>query len=138
MGTEWGNACSNRDGSHRYHLPVALYHLPQADPPVGSATGLQLLAQPQLYSNLHGEGLFADVRPLVLQHHFVIFCLSSLVVGLFSSILVSPSPPRPAACRSQVRERSDHVCQEMLDFTECEWNEAAANTFGETAAVTAR
>lgn len=57
---------------------------------------------------------------LVLQHHFVMFCLSSLVMGLFSAILVSSSPPRPATCRNQVRARSDHVCQEMLDFTERE------------------
>ncbi|MEU1551031.1 acyl-CoA dehydrogenase N-terminal domain-containing protein, partial [Nocardia sp. NPDC005745] len=36
-----------------------------------------------------------EVLGLVLQPHFVMLCLSSLVVGLFGAVLMSSSPGRP-------------------------------------------
>lgn len=77
-------------------------------------------------------------RWLVLQPHFVVFGLSSLVVAGFRAVLVAPAPVGPGPLAAAVVAGGDQVCQETLDLAKCERYEAAARAFGAIAAVTAR
>jgi hypothetical protein len=75
---------------------------------------------------------------LVLQQYFVIDFLSSLVVAGFGAVLVASSPGGPGPGGGAGRDVGDQVCQETADLAECDRDKAAARTFGEFAAVTAR
>ena len=75
---------------------------------------------------------------LILQQHFVIVGLSSLVVAGFGAVLVASAPPGPAPGGAVAGSGGDQVCQEMSDLAERDWDEAAARAFGAIAAVTHR
>ena len=75
---------------------------------------------------------------LVLQQHFVVSGLSSLVVAGFGAVLVAAAPAGPGPGGGPGGEGGDQVCQETADLAEREADEAAARAFGAVAAVTAR
>jgi hypothetical protein len=75
---------------------------------------------------------------LVLQQHFVVIRLSSLVVAGFSAVLVAAAPAGPGPGGRVAGRGGDQVCQETADLAERAADEAAARAFGEIAAVTAR
>jgi hypothetical protein len=75
---------------------------------------------------------------LVLQPHFVVFGLSSLVVAGAGAVLVAAAPAGPGPGECPVGQGVGQVCQQTADFAEGERNEAVARSFGVIAAVTAR
>ena len=75
---------------------------------------------------------------LILQQHFVIVGLSSLVVAGSGAVLVASAPAGPGPCRGPAGGRGDQVCQETADLAERDRDEAAARAFGAVAAVTDR
>src|ERR1700727_1120902 len=75
---------------------------------------------------------------LVLQQHFVIYCLSSLAVTGSGAVLVASSPGGPGPGSGVAGGADDQVCQETADLAERDRDEAAARAFGALAAVTAR
>jgi hypothetical protein len=82
--------------------------------------------------------VYTQAKPLVLQQHFVILCLSSLIVADSGLVLVVSSPGGPGPGGGAARGRRDQVCQETADLRERDRDEAAARAFGAFAAVTAR
>jgi len=76
---------------------------------------------------------------LVLQQHFVVIGLSSLVMADPGAVLVAPAPAGPVpGCCAAAGDCGDQVCQETADLAERDWDEAAARAFGAVAAVTDR
>ena len=75
---------------------------------------------------------------LVLQQHFVICSLPSLVVAGPGAVLVVPAPAGPGPCGGSAGGCGDQVCQETADLAERDRDEAAARAFGAVAAVTDR
>ena len=63
---------------------------------------------------------------LVLQQHFVVLGLSSLVMAGFGSVLVAAAPGRPGPGGGAVGDGGDQVCQETADLAERDRDEAAA------------
>jgi hypothetical protein len=82
--------------------------------------------------------LVTAVMALVLQQHFVVISLSSLVVAGSGALLVTSAPAGPVPGDSAAGPGGDQVCQETADLAEREVDEAAARAFGALAAVTAR
>ena len=80
----------------------------------------------------------APIRCLILQQHFVVLDLFSLVVADFGAVLVTPAPTGPGPGGGAGGEGGDQVCQETADLAEREADEAAARAFGAVAAVTHR
>jgi hypothetical protein len=74
----------------------------------------------------------------VLQQHFVIYGLSSVVVAGPGAVLVRSAPAGLGPCGGSAGGGGDQVCQETADLAECDRDEAAARDFGAIAAVTAR
>jgi hypothetical protein len=83
-------------------------------------------------------GWIRAILPLVLQQHFVVLGLSSLVVAGFGAVLVPTAPAGPGPGGGPARDAGDQVCQETADLAEREADEAAARAFGAIAAVTDR
>jgi hypothetical protein len=75
---------------------------------------------------------------LVLQQHFVIYCLSSLVVAGSGAVLVASPPGGPGPDGGAAGDAGGQVCQETADLADRDRDEAAARAFGAVAAVTAR
>ena len=75
---------------------------------------------------------------LIRPQHFVVICLSSLVVAYAGAVLVVSSPVGPGPCRGAAGDAGHWVCQETADLAERDRDEAAARAFGAVAAVTAR
>ncbi len=66
-------------------------------------------------------------RPgLILQQHFVVLGLFSLVVAGFGAVLVAASPAGPGPGNCAAGLGGDQVCQETADLAECDADEAAA------------
>lgn len=80
----------------------------------------------------------SESMPRVLQPHFVVICLSALVVGLLGAVLVASPPVGPGPGHDAVERGGDQVCQETLDLAQRDWDEAAARACGAIAEVTAR
>ena len=77
-----------------------------------------------------------NLSHLVLQQHFVVFGLSSLVVADFGAMLVAPAPGGPGQGRVAGGTLGGQVCQETADLADRDRDEAAARAFGAVAAVT--
>jgi hypothetical protein len=75
---------------------------------------------------------------VVLQQHFVVIGLSSLVVADFGALLVAAAPAGPGPYDAAAGNGGDQVCQETADLAERDRDEAAARAFGAIAAVTHR
>ena len=80
----------------------------------------------------------AECRRLVLQQHFVVLGVSSLVVAGLGAVLVPSAPAGPGPGGGPARDGGDQVCQQTADLAEREADEAAARAFGAVAAVTDR
>jgi hypothetical protein len=71
-------------------------------------------------------------RSLVRQQHFVVICLSSLVVAYAGAVLVVSSPGGPGPGGSTAGDLGDQVCQETADLAERDRDEAAARAYRQT------
>ena len=60
---------------------------------------------------------------LVLQQHFVVFGVSSLVVAGSGAVLVAAAPVGPGYGGGAAGDGSGQVCQEMADLAEREVNQ---------------
>ena len=69
------------------------------------------------------------VGQLVLQQHFVVFGLSSLVVAGSGAVLVASAPAGPGPGGGPAGQGGDQVCQETADLAEREVDEAAARAY---------
>ncbi len=92
---------------------------------------------PGLLAGSAGELLDQGEGPLVLQQHFVVLGLFSLVVAGFGAVLVASAPEGPGPGNGAADGGGDQVCQETADLAERDADEAAARAFGALAASSA-
>src|SRR6478672_7282481 len=67
---------------------------------------------------------------VILQPHFVVMGLSSLVVADSGAVLVAPAPGGPGHGCAAGGRLGGYVCQETADLAERARDEAAARAFG--------